>query len=194
MMKKYLFSITTLFLISLISNGQNMMFGLLGGGLSLPIGSDSYKLGFNSGGNIGMNISNSNLSGRVALSYNSFPFDEKDLTVSGSGKSTGEPFSVFSVKGEIMYSDFKKLTKNSGILPYAFVGAGLYFESIGDIKITYITETVTVKSSSATKISGGAGVGAIFKLSKNMGIFGEGEYNIGSSFGYIQLKLGLHFN
>ena len=162
------------------SHSQTGFIGSVSTGISIPTGnlSNSYSAGFNLSGNGGY-IFNKNLGARGDLSFNSF-----GLNLPGY---TGGAFHIVSLKADLLAGKFDKL---SSIMPYGVVGIGLYMLSESDYTYQGFTNSVP----SETDFGMGLGGGAAYKVSHNISIFGEVQYNVvftsGSSTTYIPFRVG----
>lgn len=175
-------------LISLVivsSTFSQNIIGSFGGGISAPMGdfANGYNVGFNVSGNLGFKVHR--IAGaRLDLQYNSF---------SSSSDLVDGNFSLVSVTADAILINTDKLKSKSGFAPYGILGLGMYFVNPPDIKL--FGTTLTGESKSYFGI--GVGGGAVYKLSKNLGIFGELKYSFtlgGEQFNYVPLKIGLMFN
>jgi hypothetical protein len=149
---------------------QNKGFiGSISGGLGIPVGelANGWLLGFNVTGNAGY-VFNNLIATRLDISYNNFAYN----TPSGLSGISGGSFTIISLRGDLLIGNFNK---KSFLVPYLFLGPGVYFKSVGDF--TYLG--YTIKGSSETEFGLGIGSGLGFKAAKNVAIFVEGQFNIG---------------
>lgn len=190
-MKKSILILVLIFIANISFAQSNKIFGSIGGGVSIPISefSNNHELGFNIAGNLGYQFHDM-IGGRFDLQYNSFNY--KDQT-SFYGDVTGDPHTLFTISADAIVANFSDLKKNQAFIPYGVLGFGLYFSKVGDIILGTLG---TVKGISETYAGLGIGGGAIYKLSKDIGVLAEIKYSTtlgGAQLNYLPFRIAIMF-
>ncbi|RPI14485.1 MAG: autotransporter outer membrane beta-barrel domain-containing protein [Ignavibacteriae bacterium] len=185
MRTKVLLLMALLFLSSSLYAQSNRFFLNFGTGLSTPMSEEGftnlYNMGFNLHGGAGL-VFSSSVAGRLSLEHNRFPQSSNNLGQSGT-------FTITSIKADIMAGEVNNIKT---VNPYGVAGIGAYILSVS------VTENNFTRSESETNMGVGLGGGINFKVSPNMGIYTEAQYNIifnedGAAKGFLPIKVGINY-
>lgn len=157
-----------------------------GGVITIPVGdiSDNWGVGFNFHGNGGY-VFHPNIGARIDVQYNTFPY-KQDL-----GDYSGLSLKSTSIMGDVIVGNF---SKDADIKPYGVVGAGLFLNSVSDLKYQ---GQVYVSGDSETNFGMKIGGGVAFNLSPKVALFGETSFNMifgNGTANYLPIKVGATIN
>ena len=144
------------------------------GGINFPFRKlrVQWGIGYNLSANAGYIFSK--LTGcRLDISYSSFE-PEMDSYIK---EVSGGRFKITSIRGDYLIGNFQK---NLNMIPYGFIGFGIYFKNIEDLNYfePYIGP-VMIEGKNESEFGIAFGYGTNFKISSNIFLFGEIQYNLG---------------
>ena len=162
------------------------------GGLNFPFRKlrDRWLIGYNLSANDGYIFSK--LTGcRLDVSYSSF---EPKMDSYYQDVSCGR-LKITSLRGDFLIGNIQK---NLNMIPYGFIGFGIYFKNIEDLNyIEPYFGPVMIEGKNESEFGIAFGYGTNFKISSNIFLFGEIQYNLG--FGkepvsaFLPVKAGIMF-
>jgi opacity protein-like surface antigen len=155
--------------------------------------SQYYGMGFNFGVQGEVDFTK-NIGAELAFDYGMFSSDKTKLAGAGGAAASDITGFNVSVVG-ITVTGIGKLPLNGGVTPYGVFGFGLHISSASDLM--YKGQLYASGGDSKTNFGIHFGVGTEYKVSKNIGVFGDFKFKIifteGSSTSIFPLTFGMNY-
>lgn len=211
-MKKVVFAVALMFILTVGANAQIKPVAYAGGGVGMPMSgelSDYWKMGINFGGAFGIQISPMfELTAR--LHFNPFPIDAdefRDILEAEIGMPIPDEVEIDGPTMKLMEIglDARLYIPTGGpespFKLFVVGGVGSTQRSLGDITVSYMDESETMSGEDLLpKESGGSfcfGGGFGYDFDPMIGMYMEGRYVMlmvdPENYGWLQLRAGIKF-